>query len=80
MGERYLLPDGPHQQMRDEMMLNYGWNMNRIDVEVEKKYRYKWVDVTPTTGATPEEWDDWIIGFDGVDYVSCILLCDGSKS
>ena len=74
MGEHYLLPDGPHQKMRDKMMLNYGWDMNRIDVEVEKKYRYERVDATPTSEATPQEWDDWIIGFDAVDYVSCVPL------
>ena len=80
MGELYLLQDGPHQKMRDEMMLNYGWDMNRIDVEVETKYRYEWVDVTPTTEATPKEWDDWIIGFDGVDYVSFTPFCNCLKS
>ena len=80
MGQHYLLPDGPHQKMRDKMMLNYGWDMNRIDVEVEQKYRYEWVDVTPTTEATPEEWDDWIIAFDGVDYVSFIPFYDGLMS
>ena len=77
MGDLYLLEDGPHQKARDDVMLNYAWDMNRTDVEVEKKYRYDWVDVTPTNETKPEEWEDWILGFDSVDYVSCFPAHDG---
>ena len=74
MGDRYLLPDGPLQEMRDKVLLGWNWDMDRVNVEADmQKYRYEWVDVTPTADSSAGEWDDWIVGFDSVDYVSSDL-------
>ena len=66
MGELYILPDGPQQEMRDQML-----KTSKLDTEPDpESQRFEWVDVMPTPETELGEWDDWIVGFDGVEYVS----------
>ena len=76
LGGMYILPDGPQQEMRDQMVVKFSWDVNRVDVTADmQKYRCEWVDVMPTAESTPEEWEDWTVAFDGVEYVSSNVPC-----
>ena len=71
MGELYVLPDGPQQEMRDKMLSKYNWSADKEEVAPDpENHRFEWVDVMPTPETPLGEWEDWILGFDGVDYVS----------